>query len=82
MHNSFFCIKNFCFERLLWSSEVQFGVSDIEEVVPKGLQLYSKEIPTQTLPCEYCGIFKNSYVEEPLRTATPAKIPKKIYKIN
>ena len=36
---------------------------------PSGLQLYSKEAPTQVFFCEYCEIFKNSYFEEHLRMA-------------
>ena len=34
-----------------------------------GLQLYLKETPAQVFSCEYCQIFKNTYFEEPLRTA-------------
>ena len=36
---------------------------------PSGLQLYLKETPAQVFSCEYCQIFKNTYFEEPLRTA-------------
>ena len=32
-----------------------------------GLQLYSKETPTQMLSCKICDIFKNTYFEEHLR---------------
>ena len=34
----------------------------------KHLQLYQKDTPTQVFSCEYCEIFKNTYLEEHLRT--------------
>ena len=29
----------------------------------KALQLYQKEIPTQVVSCNYCEIFKNTYLK-------------------
>ena len=37
---------------------------------PEGVQLYLKETPTQVFSCKLCGIFKNAYFEEHLRTAS------------
>ena len=37
-----------------------------------GLQLYSKENPTQVFSCEHCEIFKNTYFEEHLQTNASA----------
>ena len=45
-----------------WLENTCVGVSD--------LQLFWKETPTQLFSCEYCEIFKNTYFEEHLRTAT------------
>ena len=39
-----------------------------------GRQLYQKETPAQVSYCEYCKIFKNSYLEEHLRMAASAKL--------
>ena len=36
----------------------------------QGLQLYLKDTPTQVFSCEYCEIFKKTYFEEYLQTAT------------
>ena len=41
--------------------------SHFNKVEGLGLQLYSKEIPTQMLSYEICDIFKNTYFEEHLR---------------
>ena len=46
-----------------------------------GLQLYSKETPTQVFSCEICEIFKNIYLAEHLWTtgsitSIPADIDK------
>ena len=36
---------------------------------PEGLQLYEREKATQVFSCEYCEIFKNTYLEEHQLTA-------------
>ena len=44
------------------------GVSFEQSCRPDDLQLYYKQTPTKVFSCEICGIFKNIYFEEHLRT--------------
>ena len=39
-----------------------------------GLQLYQKETLTQVFSCEICEIFKNTYLEEYLRTTVSVEL--------
>ena len=38
--------------------------------ISESLQIYQKEVPTQVFSSEICGIFKNIYFEEHVRTTS------------
>ena len=42
----------------------------LKSLLNKSFQLYKKGTPTQVFYCEYCEIFKNTYYEKHLPTAT------------
>ena len=52
--------------------------SSCRKLQVQGLQLYSKETPTQLFSCEICKIFKSTYVEEHLRITASESLQRRI----